>query len=170
MDEVKNVEQPTNGTIAEDTSALLELVAELKQNSVSRDAYDQLMDRNKQLVSHLLNGTPAPDVEPKKQDDGRSIDELRKIVLSRDADVGNLAYAEATLELRRKLMDDGKPDPLLPFGNGIAPTETERANANMFVQVLEHCIDEAQGDEQAFQSAFARCIAPDSRPTARRKI
>lgn len=163
-EEIKDTLPSASGTMeGEDTASLLQAISDLKQNSVSRSAYDKLVETNRQLTSHIVNGTAMPEIEAESDvtQPKRSLEELRKIVLSTDGNVSNLEYAKATVELRQQLIDNGERDPFLPFGQGVSPTEQEVQNANMFAAVLEQCIEESDGDDGVFQALFTKCIAND---------
>lgn len=162
---------------ADDVSHLISAVKEMKENHVSRDAYekmmernDELMERNKALVDCIINGSERPAIEEmKKQPEGRSLSELRRIACSREGNIMNLEWATAVKELNDKVVASGGQSIVLPQGRGVAITETERAQGKQFLDVLEYCINEAQGDEDTFQVLFNRCLAPDPIRPSRHK-
>lgn len=127
-------------------------INELKQNSVDRAKYDQLRAENKRLLDSLVNGRPAE--ENQKEEPKKSIEELRE--LWNKPDQSNLEYIQNTLNLRQALIDEGKPDPFLPIGNQIMPTDNDIATANKVAQVFQDCLDYAEGDSSVFTNELMR--------------
>ena len=147
-DEKNNV----TGTEVEDmTPDYLAAINELKQNSVDRSKYEELRAENKKLLDSIVNGTEIaqPAAEEKK-----SVEELRKAYLKEDQ--SNLEYKTNTLKLREALMAEGKPDPFLPIGEQILPTDEDIATAQKVADVLQECVDYAEGDSAVFTNELQR--------------
>lgn len=146
-------EKQTNvsGTEVEDmTPDYLAAINELKQNSVDRSKYEELRAENKKLLDSIVNGTEvAQPVEEKK-----SVEELRAAYLKEDQ--SNLEYITNALKLREALMAEGKPDPFLPIGEQILPTDEDVATANKVASVLQECVDYAEGDSNVFTNELQR--------------
>ena len=146
-DEKTNV----TGTEVEDmTPDYLAAINELKQNSVDRSKYEELRAENKKLLDSIVNGTEVaqPVVEKK------SVEELRANYLKEDQ--SNLEYISNALKLREALMAEGKPDPFLPIGEQILPTDEDVATANKVASVLQECVDYAEGDSNVFTNELQR--------------
>lgn len=73
-----------------------------------------------------------------------------------DENNSNLQYIERTLALREALIAEGKPDPFLPVGSQIMPTEEDIAAANRVATVLKECVEYAQGDSSVFTNELQR--------------
>ena len=132
------------------TPDYLAAINELKQNSVDRSKYDALKAENKKLLDSIVNGTEiAQPVEEKK-----SIEELRANYLKEDQN--NLEYITNVLALREALMAEGKPDPFLPIGEQILPTDDDVTKANDVAAVLKECVDYAEGDSDVFTNELQR--------------
>lgn len=132
------------------TPDYLAAINELKQNSVDRSKYDALKAENKKLLDSIVNGTEiAQHVEEKK-----SIEELRANYLKEDQN--NLEYITNVLALREALMAEGKPDPFLPIGEQILPTDDDVTKANDVATVLKECVDYAEGDSDVFTNELQR--------------
>ena len=141
--------QNDSGTVVDNTD-YIEAIQTLKQNSVDRSKYDELKAENKKLLDSIVNGTEvAQPVEEKK-----SVEELRAAYLKEDQ--SNLEYITNTLKLREALMAEGKPDPFLPIGEQILPTDEDVATANKVAQVLQECVDYAEGDSNVFTNELQR--------------
>ena len=148
LEEKNNV----TGTEVEDmTPDYLAAINELKQNSVDRSKYEELRAENKKLLDSIVNGTEIaqPAAEEKK-----SVEELRAAYLKEDQ--SNLEYITNTLKLREALMAEGKPDPFLPIGEQILPTDEDIATAQKVADVLQECIDYAEGDSAIFTNELQR--------------
>lgn len=135
---------------AVDNTDYITAIKELKEKSVDRSKYDQLRAENKKLLDSIVNGTP---VEVTKEDK-KSVEELRAAYLKEDQ--SNLEYITNTLKLREALIAEGKPDPFLPVGNQIMPTDEDVNTANKVAQVLQECVDYAEGDSAVFTNELQR--------------
>lgn len=141
--------QNDSGAVVDNTD-YIEAIQTLKQNSVDRSKYEELKAENKKLLDSIVNGTEvAQPVEEKK-----SVEELRANYLKEDQ--SNLEYITNALALREALMAEGKPDPFLPIGEQILPTDEDVATANKVAQVLQECVDYAEGDSNVFTNELQR--------------
>lgn len=140
-----------SGTQVDDmTPDYLAAINELKQNSVDRSKYEELRAENKKLLDSIVNGTEvAMPAEEKK-----SVEELRANYLKEDQ--SNLEYISNALKLREALMAEGKPDPFLPIGEQILPTDEDVAKAQHVAEVLQECVDYAEGDSNVFTNELQR--------------
>jgi len=143
--------QNETGTPVVDNTDYIAAINELKQNSVDRSKYDALKAENKKLLDSIVNGTEIaqPAVEDKK-----STEELRAAYLKEDQ--SNLEYITNTLKLREAIMAEGKPDPFLPIGEQIMPTDEDVKTAEKVAQVLQECVDYAEGDSAVFTNELQR--------------
>ena len=136
---------------AVDNTDYIAAIKELKEKSVDREKYDQLKAENKKLLDSIVNGTT---VELPAKEDKKSIEELRAAYLKEDQN--NLEFIENTLKLREAIISEGKPDPFLPIGNQIMPTDDDVKTANKVAQVLQECVDYAEGDSAVFTNELQR--------------
>ena len=132
------------------TPDYLAAINELKQNSVNREDYNKLKAENKKLLDSIVNGTPVEVQSPQR----KSIEELRAAYLKEDQT--NLEYISNALKLREALISEGKPDPFLPVGEQILPTDEDVAAANKVASVLQECVDYAEGDSAVFTNELQR--------------
>ena len=143
-------EQVVTGEVVDNTDYIT-AIKELKENSVDRSKYDQLKAENKRLLDSIVNGTDIGQVQAQEK---KSVDELRSAYLKEDQT--NLEFVQNTLALREALIEKGEPDPFLPIGNKILPTEEDIATANRVAQVLQECVDYAEGDSNVFTNELQR--------------
>ena len=141
-----------NGTGADvvDNTDYIAAIKELKQNSVDRSKYEALRAENKKLLDSIVNGTPVE----VKVEDKKSIEELRSAYLKEDQ--SNLEYITNTLKLREAIIAEGKPDPFLPIGEQIMPTDDDIKTAEKVANVLQECVDYAEGDSAVFTNELQR--------------
>ena len=141
----------TGNQVDDMTPDYLAAINELKQNSVDRQKYEELKAENKKLLDSIVNGTEValPATEAKK-----SVEELRSAYLKEDQ--SNLEYITNALKLREALMAEGKPDPFLPIGEQILPTDEDVAKAANVAAVLQECVDYSNGDNTIFLAELNR--------------
>ena len=139
------------GTVDETTQDYIDTIKNLKENSVDRSKYEALRADNKRLLDSIVNGQSVESQTPVNKP---SIDELRKQVFKEDQ--SNLDYVTHALELRDALIANGEPDPFLPYGKKIVPTDEDVAAAERVATVLKECVDYAEGDSQIFTNELQR--------------
>lgn len=147
--ETQKVDEPK---IQDSNLDYIDTIKKLKETTVSRDQYDKLVNENKKLLDSVLNGSDDGRTTPTVKE--RSADEIRH-ELSKDG-LSNLDFVKDSLELRNKLIQEGKPDPFLPTGSKIVPTNEDIEAANRVAQVFQECIDYAQGDSDIFTNELMR--------------
>ena len=134
-----------------DNTDYIAAIKELKENSVDRSKYDALRAENKRLLDSIVNGT---EIAQAPVEDKKSIEELRQAYLKEDQT--NLEFITNTLKLREAIIAEGKPDPFLPVGEQIMPTDEDVATANKVASVLQECVDYAEGDSAVFSNELQR--------------
>ena len=140
----------TGEKVEDMTPDYLAAINELKQNSVNREDYNKLKAENKKLLDSIVNNVPVEVQSPQR----KSIEELRAAYLKEDQT--NLEYISNTLKLREALISEGKPDPFLPVGEQILPTDEDVAAANKVAAVLQECVDYADCDSVVFTNELQR--------------
>ena len=145
-----------------DSIDYIEAIKEIKQNSVDKEAYNKLREENKRLLNSLVNGESV-DV---KKEEPVNIDELRDKLFNKEST--NLEYISNALKLREELMKQGKPDPFLPAGKNIIPTEEDIKTADRVAKVLQECVDYADGDSNVFTNELQRVTVDSVLPKTRR--
>lgn len=144
--------EPNGNVETIDADNYIDIVTKLKENTVSKEDYEKLQKENKKLANTIANGlTVQPKEEPKKAE--VDINELRKNFLKENQ--SNLEYAENVLALRNALMEKNpEDDPFLPKGHNINATEQDKIDAQNVADVLEQCIELADGNSDAFTIAL----------------
>lgn len=135
-------------------------INELKQNSVSKEAYDKLKKENKQLLDSLVSGKDI-EIESKSVD----VSELRSKLFNKDKTLSNLDYISTALQLREALIEQGEPDPFLPVGEKVVITDSDIEKAENVASVLQDMVDIADGNNVVFNQEYQRRVV-DSIATA----
>ena len=148
-----------------DSIDYIEAIKEMKQNSVSKEAYDKLKSENKKLLDSIINGTELDNI---KKEEPVDVNKLRKEMFSNSSqEMTNLEYVSNALKLRDALIERGEKDPFLPAGEKIIPTEEDIATANRVASILKDCVEYADGDSAIFTTELQR-LTIDSSPMRRR--
>ena len=143
----------TGDQVEDMTPDYLAAIKELKENSVDRSKYEELKAENKKLLDSIVNGQ---EMDLPKAEEKRSIEEIRTELFSGEKDLSNLDFIKDALELRSALIAKGEPDPFLPVGNQISPTDADIAAAQKVATVLQECVDYAEGDSAVFTNELQR--------------
>lgn len=134
----------------------LEVIKKMKENMVLKSDYDAAIVENKKLAEQLIT-SPNPQEQPKEKVDIKKLQDQ----FSASTQMTNLEFVSSALKLRKALIEDGKPDPFLPVGRRISPTEDDIRKANKVAEAFEYCVDAAQGDPAIFNMELMR-ITRDS--------
>ena len=134
----------------------LEVIKKMKENMVLKSDYDAAIAENKKLAEQLITN-PNPQEQPKEKVDIKKLQDQ----FSASTQMTNLEFVSSALKLRNALIEDGKPDPFLPVGRRISPTEDDIRKANKVAEAFEYCVDAAQGDPAIFNMELMR-ITRDS--------
>ena len=150
-DEEKKV---ATGEVDETTQDYIATIKKLKENSVDREKFEKLEAEHKRVLDEIVNGRSTD--EEVQQEVLPTIAELRKEMFNGERDLSNLDYVTKALQLRDQLIAKGEPDPFLPYGQQISPSEEDIAAANRVASVLKECVDYAQGDSSVFTNELQR--------------
>ena len=134
----------------------LEVIQKMKKTMVPKTDYDEAIKENKKLAEQLI-ASPNPQEQPKEKVDIKKLQDQ----FSASTQMTNLEFVSSALKLRNALIEDGKPDPFLPVGRRISPTEDDIRKANKVAEAFEYCVDAAQGDPAIFNMELMR-ITRDS--------
>lgn len=153
-DENKKNEIENSEVNNESVQKYIDEIKKLKSSSVSQEEYEKLKDENSKLLKSLVEGET---IEKNQNDE----DYLKEIQTLRDdlfnnENLSNLDFCDKALKLRKKLIDSGKPDPFLPSGSQVIITDVDIAGADKVAQVLQECIDYAEGDSAIFTNELMR--------------
>lgn len=142
-----------------DNMDYIEAIKEMRNNTVSKEAYSKLQDENKKLLQSLINGEAIEgQVIPEEVD----ISKIRQELFSTDKSLSNLEYCEKALQLRNAILEKGGVDPFLPYGHQITPDQVDIEAADRVARILQNCIDYADGDSSIFTNELQRVMVDTS--------
>lgn len=139
---------------------LLKQIEDMKKNMVSRDKYEKVIEERQQLFEKVVNGDPIPEEKAEVVDIEAQIKGLREKLFGGDGTncKSDLEYAESALKLRKALIEKGEPDPFLPYGHQISPTDQDIAAANRAAEKMAAWVEEAKGNKDVFLAERIRDI------------
>lgn len=145
QNESENVANQINGV------DYIDAIKKLKSNTVDKADYENLKKENEMLLESLINGEtiekPVEDVD---------IDKLRDDLFNSESN--NLEYIKNALQLRSELIKRGEKDPFLPYGKNIVPTKDDIETAEKVANILQECVDYADGDSSVFTTELQRVM------------
>ena len=145
MLENENVETTNLDT---DTSQdYINVINDLKANSVPTSDYLKLREENKQLLQALKEGKT---IESEPEQPKASADELRTKLFG-DEELTNLEYWSTALELRDRIIENGGEDPFVGKGSKIAPSGEDYDKAETVANTIKGWVEEANGNPETFQ-------------------
>lgn len=162
MEEVKNSVSGEEKSNVDTTQDYISAINEIKQNSVSKEAYNKVVEDNKRLLDSIVHGTDNGQDQgqkPKEPD----INELREELYGVNRnDMTNYEYVDKTLQLRKAIMDKGGVDPFVPAGRKIQPTLEDFQKAQNVADVLQEQVDDVKnnygGDPSIFNDKLSRIL------------
>lgn len=149
-------------------------INKLKQNTVPREQYEQLLKEKKVLADAVLEGEQIANEnavpEPTTKEKQERQKELRNIIFDTKTDKSNLELAKDILEFRDLTieLDGPESDPFLPVGTNIDVTQNDLIGAKKVADTFKHCIDASNGDSEFFTNELQR-LTKDSMPMYRDK-
>lgn len=142
-------------TAAENTD-YIEAMAQLKQNSVSKDKYDTLKTENKKLLEALVNGGQV-----EAQSEGSKL-ESRDVYYKKYKEnnfSSDLEYWDNFLKLREATINEYGQDPCVTGSYGLTPEGTKQDPAYGEAETIEEqmntikgFIEESEGNPIVFET------------------
>ena len=136
----------------------VQAINELKQNSVSKEKYEQVVAEKNKYLKALIDGNQVAEAQPKEPVD---LDALRTDLFTKD--LSNLEYAKKALTLRNELIEREGVDIFVGKGSKLTPDESDYTAAQKVADAFQQCIDVADGDSEIFTRELMR-ITKDAAP------
>lgn len=125
-----------------------EALAEVKENSVPKEDYERIRAERDRLVKLTLEQREPPHPEEKPQE--RPLDDIRKELFGER--LTNYDYVKDALELRSRLISEGKGDPF------VSPDSDDEVNdkkiAEDVAQVLQDTLEQCKDNPDLFPAAL----------------
>ena len=146
-----------------------DIIAEMKANTVPKAKHEALQSDYNKLLKALANGEDVTVTQEAPVD----INALRKeLYVDENPNMTDLEMITKTLKLRQALIDNGEPDPFVPTGTRVPVEDSDYAAAQRVADVLQQCVDYADGDNSIFVNELQRRtmdIAPIKKAVKNRK-
>lgn len=152
QDQIEELRDEKAGNTVDDTNMdYIAALKEMRENSVSKEKYLKLQGDNKRLMNMFVKGETPPEL---KAESPKDLNEMRRDLFCKENN--NLEYCQKALALRDELIKQGQRDPFLPYGKQIRPTNEDVQCVERFVQIVNECIDYADGDSNVFTQELNR--------------
>lgn len=140
-------------------------IEELKKNSVPTSDYNSVVEENKRLLKALVDGGQMANPNPESE---KTSDEIAKELCT--PGITNLRYCQLALEHRKKCLEEGKKDPFVPDGLDFKQgLRSDAEDAQEVADMLEACIEQADGNPDMFTSLFQAHVRDLPRPASKGK-
>ena len=142
------------------------IIADLKANTVSKEEYKQLKDKYNNTLKALAEGQTV-EIEKEhsltEEERSKKIKELRKTLFTDEVQsLNNLDYWKKTLELRKHLIDSGKPDPFVGKSKDPKNDSFDQTKViDMAVDVIEQCIEQSNDNSEVFTALLQSRMEDD---------
>lgn len=162
---LNELEQQEQAPQAPTNTNYIEAINKLRQNSVSKDSYDKLLEENKNLLDSIVNGTAQASAEAENAEKKPTIEELRKALYYPEKSLNDLEYVTRSVALRDALLEETGEDCYVATSHLRTPTDEEYVRAQKCADVYKECIEEANGNNSKFIAALQSRIADVAIPS-----
>lgn len=132
---------------------LLNEIKNLKENTVSKEEYKKLQEKNKTLMRQIINGGGT-----KEPEETFNIEECRKALFENPEDLTDLEFWKNTLALRKARLENEGVDIFLPKGIKTKYSNADKESANHVAEVIGQLIEESEGSPQIFKALLNNAI------------
>lgn len=134
-----------------DNLAYINVIQDLKDNSVDRKLYNKLKDERDALIQSLANGETLATAGATQE---RTLAECREAFIEKSS--GQCEYMEKLLACREAAIREGEPDPFVAEGHYLNPTPYNYQRAQEIADIYRECLDYADGDDKVFMNEIQR--------------
>jgi len=118
-----------------------------KESSVPKDAYEKLKAEHEKLINDMIEGKNQPLVVDISKPETVATKDLMNKILN-DKGLSNREYVKTALQMRKQMLEDGRPDPFAPLGYKRSASLQERETADRVAKELQDCVDRSNDDAQ----------------------
>lgn len=139
----------------EDDFNLLNEVEQIRKNSVSKEEYEKLQKKNKELMKRIVNGEGTSQ-EP---DDPVDLQEIRKSLFGDNVEqLSNRDFWDKVLTLRHERLKNEGVDIFLPKGSKTRYTREDIESANKVDEIISQMLEDSKGNPQLFNVLFNEAL------------
>lgn len=133
---------------------LLQEIKNLQENTVSKEEYLKLQEKNKNLMRQIINGVGTKS----EADDTVDLQEIRKKIFENPEVNTNLDFWKNVLTLRKERIEKEGIDPFLPKGNKTRYSNQDRESAEKVAEVIGQIIEDSEGNPAVFTALLNNAI------------
>lgn len=159
-------EQEKEKKVDEEETDPAKIIADLKANTVPKAEYEKLKAKYNSTLKAFADGQTVEIEKEHTLTEKERLDrikELQKSLFTDDVQsLDNLQYWKNTLELRKHIIDSGKPDPFIgkskdPMNDNFDQTKP----IEMAVDVIQQCIDGCNNNSAVFTTLLQSRLEDD---------
>lgn len=153
-----------NEVVVNPNEDYLEVIKDMKKNSVPRAEYDKIREENKRLLNSLVNGDdveiPSQEEEPEtpqkrtEEELKKSISETCSKLFVEDNSMTNLECAKQIIKYHDDMLELTGNDPFENSGGKFLTSENDKSSPKRTYEYLKNCVEQSQDDPTAFNVAF----------------
>lgn len=152
MENLENTQ--VQSEVAQANQEYIDAMAEVRQNFVAREKYEQSEKERLKLLDALKSGSQITAVDSAPQ---KTSDELRKEIWGPGVKIkSQCEYVEKLLNLRDAVMSESGEDSFVFNGAMVQGDAQAYENAEKAANIYRECLDYANGNDQLFISEVQR--------------
>lgn len=153
-DNEKEVTQGVEGT--DNDLDLLKELQEVKNNSVSKEDYEKLQAKYKQVVKDVINGVGTKE----EADDTVNLEEIRKnLFTDKVEELSNRDFWKNVLNLRHERLEKEGVDIFLPKGSKTRYTREDYESAQKVDEIISQMLEDSEENPQLFNVLFNEALS-----------
>lgn len=134
---------------------LLNQVEEMKKNSVPKEQYQKLVEKNKLLMKKIVEGGGQED----KASDPVDLTKLREEIFGDNVEtLSNRDFWDKVLTLRHERLKNEGVDIFLPKGTKTRYTREDYDSANKVDEVISQMLEDSKDNPQLFNVLFNNAL------------
>ena len=152
-------EQIEENAVVEEGQDYIEAIKTLKSNTVPKEEAEKLKAENKRLLEALTNGETIEQSATKKEFNEEEVMSIITNPNSRDLD-----FFKSLISLREHKLETENIDIFAGKGTQYQPVPNESQKIENVVNCINHCIEYADGDPDAFDTELDRITIKNIKP------
>ena len=155
MNEIEVKKKDELGETEDQDFKLLDEVENLKKNSVSKEEYEKLKSKNKELMKRIVEGGG----QEEKSEDTPDLDKIREALFVKNAEgLSKRDFWINVLTLRHERLKNEGVDIFLPKGQKTRYNRSDIESANKVDEVISDLIDQTEDNPAYFDILFEQAL------------
>ena len=147
---------------------LAEELRKLKENSVPKEEFDRLAQRNKTLSEKYVDSL-GEQANKAKEEAAPDVNKMRSELFGNDRkDMTNLEYMDKVCKFRDAAIANGERDPFLPTGGPDKDSLEAHNTAEKVANGLKQMVKDANGSPEAFNALYQARVEDVNKNPGRR--